>query len=483
MRLPEVVRRSGFRWGAATAAILALGTVVMFGLVYWLGTHALFRTADKAVLEQLYLLSARPPDLLPFMITSRLHDRRDDPHVITRVGLFAADGRPIVGNIRSIPPKMPLDAKVRTIALRVGPAEGEEYECAAGRILPDGRILIVARNVEDLLAMRSGILLALALALVPTILLSLAGGAIAGARTQRRLSEMRLRAERIIAGHLDERLAARIPGDELDQLSEIVNRILDRLEELVHALKGVGEDIAHDLRTPLTSIRARLERGRDAAANRDELLPVIDKSIAGIDQALSVVTALLRIAEIEHSQRCAGFAPFDLSEIVRDAAEAYAPLAEDKDIALICDAPERVDICGDRDLMLELVLNLLDNAVKFTPPGGVIRASLTGTAEQPLICVADNGPGIPDNEIELVFRRFYRSDRSRSSRGTGLGLSLVAAVARLHGFALTLRDNSPGCRVELQCSMTKAAMEPRTRKESYGPSSDSPAISAASARS
>ncbi len=451
MRLPDVIRRTGFRWSIVVAAALAAGTMLMFGVVYWLGTDALFRTADKSVLEQLDLLSARPADLLPFMITSRMRDRLDNPHVITLVGLFDADRKRVVGDIREIPPALQLDGHVHTQISSTPAAETPQHERVAGRVLPDGRILVVARDVDDLLAMRSSILWTLAFALVPAILLSIAGGVIVGTRTQRRLLALRRTAEQIIAGHLEERLAARVPGDDLDQLAAIVNRILDRLEELVHALKGAGEDIAHDIRTPLASARARLERGREHAESRDQLLAVVDQSIAGIDQAMAIATALLRIAEIEHSQRYAGFAPFDLAEIVRDATEAYGPVAEDKGVHLVLDAAPPARILGDRDLMLELVLNLVDNAVKFTPPGGSVRLGLTETSDGPLLRVADTGPGIPADEIGLVLRRFYRSDKSRSSKGFGLGLSLVAAIAGLHGFRLTLQNAQPGCIVELRC--------------------------------
>jgi signal transduction histidine kinase len=219
----------------------------------------------------------------------------------------------------------------------------------------------------------------------------------------------------------------------------------------VHALKGAGEDIAHDIRTPLASVRARLERGREHAESRDQLLAVVEQSIAGIDQALASAAALLRIAEIEHSQRYAGFAPFDLAEIVGDAAETYGPVAEDKGIRLTLDAAPAAQILGDRDLMLELVVNLVDNAVKFTPPGGSVQVDLTATQDGLLLRVADSGPGIPKDEIGLVLRRFYRSDKSRSSKGFGLGLSLVAAIAGLHGFRLTLQNAQPGCIVELRC--------------------------------
>lgn len=458
MHVPDILKQTGFRWGVVMAAALATGTMLMFGVVYWFGTAVLFRTADKAVLEQLTLLAARPPKLLPFMITSRMRDRLHNPHVITLVGLFDTEGRLITGDLPTIPEGLRLDQRVQMVTSTANAEEAQKHERVAGLRLSNGRVLVVARNVDDLFAVRRGILWTIALVLVPAFLLSIAGGVVVGVRCQRRLVELRRTAERIIDGHLGERLIARPSGDELDQLAAIVNLILDRLEELIGALKGAGEDIAHDLRTPLTLVRARLERGRDRAANRDELVPIIDQSIAGIDQALSILTALLRITEIERSKRQTGFTRFDLASIIRDAVDAYEPLAVDKGIALELDAKRSIYVSGDRDLMVEVVLNLVDNAIKFAPPRSTVSVAIAGTSDRPLLRVADNGPGIPEHEINLVFRRFYRSEKSRSSKGTGLGLSLVAAITKLHGFGIAIRSNQPGCIVELQC-WNGAAME------------------------
>ncbi len=448
MRLPEILRRTGVRWGTLVALAFTLGTIAVFAIAYGFGTYALFDTIDMSVLEQIELLSERPPGLLPFMITSRMQHK---PRVLTMVSLFARDGHRIAGDIPSVPPKLKLDGRVHMLHL-IDSEDGRRHpERVAGRILAQGRILVVARTIDDVLALRASLLRALLLALIPAILLSIAGGILVAVRSGRRLSRLRLTAERIIAGHLDERFPVRQPGDEIDQLSAIVNRILVRLEELVVALKGVGEDIAHDLRTPLTAVRARLERGREHAGNLEQVLPVIDRAIAGIDQTLLVATALLRIAEIEQGHRYAGFAPFDLAEVVRETGETYRPLAEDKAIALMVAAEEAASILGDRDLIVEVLVNLIDNAIKFTPAGGRVEIALTMTGDRPLLRVADSGPGVPEAEREAAFRRFYRSDRSRASKGAGLGLSLVAAVLKLHGFPIRLMSNEPGCIALVQC--------------------------------
>ena len=446
MRLPEIARRTGFRWGVAVAGLLAAGSVVLFGAVFWLASAGMMGTVDRSVLEQLELLSERPPSLLPFMITSRMHDA---PDVVTAVGLFDSDGTFVVGNIKSLPAALPLTETVHTLPLPNLEAGG--LHRVAGKRLHDGRILVVARSLQDVIDIRGDLLSAFMLGLIPAVLLSIVAGVLVGLRAQRRLVRLRWSAERIIAGDLHERLPARVDGDELDQTLAIVNRILDRLEELVGALRAAGENIAHDLRTPLTWVRARLERIRNGPISEERVLPMLEQAIGGIDQTLTIITALLRIAEIEHVRRYAGFGELDLAEVVRETAEAYLPIAEEKHVILQAEAPNAVSIRGDRDLLVEALVNLVENAVKFTPDGGRVTVALTGTSRQPILRVVDTGPGIPPDERQMVLRRFYRSDQSRSSRGTGLGLSLVSAVAKLHRFDLRLDDARPGCVVELLC--------------------------------
>jgi signal transduction histidine kinase len=445
VRLPEIVHRTGFRWGMAVAGLFAASSVLLFAAIFLLADAGMLRTVDRSVLEQLVLLSERPPNLLPFMIASRMAHQ---PRVITSVGLFAPDRRLIVGDIATIPRLVRLDNTVQTLAI---PNADGAPQRIAGLRLHDGRILVVARSLHDVLEVRANLLRAFALGLIPTVLISMLAGTLVGLRTQRRLVRLHRSAERIIAGDLAERLPVRPAGDELDQTAMIVNRILDQLQELVTALQGAGENVAHDLRTPLTWVRARLERARDGSCRQGGVRPLLDQSIGGIDQALAIIAALLRIAEIEHVRRHAGFAEFDLAEVVREMAEAYRPVAEEKGVVLEADVPHAVRIRGDRDLILEAVMNLVDNAVKFTPRGGFVAVAVCGGIARPVVRIADTGPGIPPQERHMVLRRFYRSDRSRGSAGTGLGLSLVAAVAKLHCFSLCLDDNEPGCVVTLHC--------------------------------
>ena len=326
-----------------------------------------------------------------------------------------------------------------------------------GGRLGDGRLLVLGYDIDELDEVQDIVVRALSLGLAPAVLLSLAGGVVLARRGQRRIAAVHEAVGRIMQGQLRERLPVRGASDELDKVAAAVNGMLDRIEQLVEEIRGVGDSIAHDLRTPLTRVRTRLERSRDEARTREEFQAAADRAITSVDQALAVVSAVLRIGEIEHGKRRAAFGPVDLAGVLRDAAELYEPVAEEKDVALRVrllpsdgPAPD-CDILGDRDLLLEAVGNLVDNAIKFTPAGTAVTLSLRGGPDGTRMSVADQGPGILPAERERVLQRFYRTEKSRTVEGSGLGLSLVAAVVTLHGFRLRIGAARPGCVVEVVC--------------------------------
>jgi PAS domain S-box-containing protein len=223
-----------------------------------------------------------------------------------------------------------------------------------------------------------------------------------------------------------------------------------QLEEALQEAKVVGDNIAHDLRTPLTRVRIRLERGRERAATPEEFRAVADQAIAGLDQSLTTITALLRITEIEHSRRREGFSEVQLAALLREAGDLYDPIAENKGVTLRVEAPDGAVVRGDRDLLFEAVANLVDNALKFTPEGGSVELALLHQEGETVLRVSDTGPGISEAEREAVTQRFYRSDKSRNTKGLGLGLSMVAAIIKLHSFRFRISPG-PGCTVEIAC--------------------------------
>jgi signal transduction histidine kinase len=222
------------------------------------------------------------------------------------------------------------------------------------------------------------------------------------------------------------------------------------MEVLINDLAGVADDIAHDIRTPLARARIALERSRINATSIGPLQRVVDAAVGDIDRALAIVTALLRIRAIEHIRRRESFEQVDLAAIVNDVGDFYRPIAEENGLSLDVELLIERTLQADRDLLTEAIANLVDNAVKFTPSGGRVTLSLLEESGESLIRVSDTGPGIHDSERDLVMRRFYRSDSSRHAAGNGLGLSLVSAVVRLHGFHFVI-GRGPGFTAEIHC--------------------------------
>jgi len=261
-------------------------------------------------------------------------------------------------------------------------------------------------------------------------------------RLARRVAQMTAAISDIVAGRLERRLAVTPAGDEFDQLAAQVNHMLDRLENLIATVRHVSDNVAHDLRTPLTRLRNRIElASRTAPA---DLATDLETAVAEADALLATFTSLLRIARIESGSYDARTDALDLGALVSDAADFYRDLAQDKALELQVDASQAVTVQGDRNLLFQAVTNLLDNALKYTPRGGRVRVVLSQFDGRAVIEIRDNGPGIPAAERGRVTDRFARLDQSRSEPGSGLGLSLVKAIAELHRGELVFSDNRPG---------------------------------------
>jgi signal transduction histidine kinase len=251
-------------------------------------------------------------------------------------------------------------------------------------------------------------------------------------------------------------------GDELDQLAGIVNAMLDEIERLMGEVKGVCDNIAHDLRTPLTHLRARLYRVQQQWVGRPQSA-ALESCMADIDAVLARFRALLRVSELEDRQRGAFFVEIDPAQVLRQVHEFYAPLAEDHGQTCVLDAQPLATVRGDPQLLFEALANLVGNAIKFSPPGGVVRLCAAMGPQGPRLEISDSGPGIPADERAAVTRRFYRGDNSRAMPGSGLGLSIVSAIVRLHGFALDIGDGADGgARITLYCHPVQPGEVPDT---------------------
>jgi signal transduction histidine kinase len=325
----------------------------------------------------------------------------------------------------------------------------ERRHALARRFLVGERYrLLVGRDVEDRIAVQQLLINAILTGGGLIVVIGVLGGFALSRWTLARLEGINRATRLIMSGDLSRRIALEGTGDEFDELAANLNRMLERIERLVQAMREVTDNIAHDLRTPLTRMRSRIEvallRPLDAAEARE----LLEETMRDAEHLIATFNALLAIARAESGALEAGAEPVDLAGLARDVHELYEPLAEERSICLELDCAEPVVVRGQRHLLAQALANLVDNAVKYTPPGGrvVVRA---GVGPPPFVEVADNGPGIPEDQRAHALERFVRLDPQRSTPGNGLGLSLVDAVARLHGARLELLDNDPGLRVRL----------------------------------
>jgi signal transduction histidine kinase len=320
----------------------------------------------------------------------------------------------------------------------------------ATRTLNGGLRLVVADNLESIEDIENVILSGFLVALALAVVLGLGAGVLLSKSMLRRIDNVTRTAEAIIGGDLSQRIALVGSGDDFDRLSAALNRMLDRISNLLEHLRQVSNDIAHDLRTPLSRLRQHLEGTKARAASTCDYERGIDQAIKEADALLETFSALLRIAQIEAGVRRSSFRKVDLSEVMRTVADAYDPDVQDSGRSLTTEVSNALTIGGDRDLLVQLVSNLIENALRHTPGGTSILMRLSPARASVIAEISDNGPGIPKAERNRVFRRFYRLEGSRTTAGNGLGLSLVAAIADLHSAKIELSDNAPGLKVTIR---------------------------------
>jgi signal transduction histidine kinase len=456
------------RGGPHRLAVIFSAACVVAGVLLFLAIYVQMKVFEMRrigafVSTEATAVSRGSSDEILWSVRSETDDRYpDEYHDIVFVALFSPDGGLIAGNLRRLPPDLPADGRVHEVLMTSSaPQAVPQPAVAVVRRLADGRLLVFGRGVFVLTSLEGIVARALVLGAIPAICLVMAAGIWLSRQAQWRVKAVNQSIARIMEGHVQERLPVHDIADDFDHLANGVNSMLAEIESLLAEVQGVGDNIAHDLRTPLARVRTMLERGRDRAQTKEDLIAVTDRAIIGLDQAQSIITALLRIGEIEGGQRRSGFGDVDLLELVQEAGELYAPMAEAQQIQFDVQTEPTGLVHGDRDLLIEAIANLLDNAIKFTPQGGTVRLQVTDHAEGPVVRIADTGPGIPPEERAAVMRRFYRVDKSRHVHGSGLGLSIVLAIVKLHNFDVVVGDAQPGCFFELLCyAKPRSAAEP-----------------------
>lgn len=451
------MRRLTDRWRSTVARLIAiygaffvLWAALLIGVIYWQAASYLRQVSDELVGRQATYFSMLDE-------ATRQHALNDYLSLETRKlnawGLFDRHGRHLDGTISVLPPAMPLNGTVRLLPDGLARSDGHQHASvrAAAVQLHDGRILLISHDTSIVDRVGKIILQALLWGLSLTIVPGLLGGWLLTRGPLRRVHAIREATLPIMRGDLTRRLPQSHRGDELDMLAGIVNAMLDEIERLLGEVKGVCDNIAHDLRTPLTRLRTRLYRLQQSYAEESSESAELEACMVDTDALLDRFRALLRISELENQQRRAGFADMDLVEVLREVHELYLPLAEDREQQLLLHAPHPATIRADRHLLLEALSNLVGNAIKFTPPDGLVEIRLRDADDGLWIDVDDSGPGIALDQREAVTRRFYRIDSCRSTPGSGLGLSIVSAIARLHGFRLVIGDSARGARLSLHC--------------------------------
>ena len=457
-------RTTAFRLAMRYAAFFCLLSAACLALLYWVTTSELNvqidagLRAETAALTRFYdvkgvaglreAVAAR--STLPSLAASDTGDTGPRQYLLTD-----AQGAPLAGTFAAWPEQLPPAADTWATLPLILPQDQPGLDRDGPRVrvrihavvLPGGYRLLVGQALNETDELR-GTLLALTLgAVLLTLLVGIGGGALMGRGVVRRLQQVTLAADSIMAGDLQRRIPEEGGRDEFDALAQKLNTMLERIEQLMNRTREVTENVAHDLRSPLGRLRARLETtARHAGAEERETL---QKAIDETDRIVATLNGILSIAEIGARNRSAWHS-LDLTALCRDVAELYDAVAEEKRIAFTITLMESVRTTGNHQLLAQAVSNLLDNAIKYTPPGGRITLSLMEDAEKVEIAVADSGPGIPPEMRGKVLERFVRLDASRSQPGNGLGLSLVAAVAEHHGATLALDDNHPGLKAILR---------------------------------
>lgn len=439
----RILRSAGVRLALAYAGLFALSAMGLVLFLWWATAGLLNRQVEAAVRADAQGLAERYTSAglaaLARTIDDRLAENVDDDAIYL---LADAQMRRVVGNLAEWPPQVVrpdewYELEVTRDGMR-SPVRLQEYELAGGYSLLVGRDVRARATLRELLT--STLLSALLMVGGLGVL-----GALAVQRIFRRmLMRVSLTAEAIAAGDLSQRVRVSGRGDEIDRVAETINDMLDRIGRLMDGVRQVSDSIAHDLRTPIARARARLEDAAYHTTDPGELRGACTRAIEDLDGISAVFQALLRIAEIEAGGRRSAFAPFDVAEVLHGLAELYEAPAEEGGVRLALDAPGTLKLRGDRAMVQQATANLLDNALKFSPPGGTVRLAGAAAPGAVRITVADGGPGIPQADRARATERFFRGDAARHTQGFGLGLALVGAVAHLHGGSLELNDANPG---------------------------------------
>jgi signal transduction histidine kinase len=456
LRPIRIFQGESFRFAALFALVFLTLTAVLIGTVLWIvagterNTLIAANAADVSTVTN--GLRAEGLDEAIEVVQQRLgtpagslpprHNFAPDAYMV----IEDASGKVLAGNLPFVP------CQSGIFRLSLAPTSGHHHaRSVLGSCTPltAAATLFVGRDTVVMYATRERILHAFGWVALGTCAFAILGGLFLGRRFMAQVDAITETCERVIAGRLNERIPVRGRADEWDRLARAINEMLDRISTLLENLQQVSSDVAHDLRTPLTRLRNRLEAAREKSTGIADYSVAIAHAIEDTDQLLSMFSALLRISQIEAGTRVQTFATVDLAQLLERVYQFYLPVAEDCHHPLSRTVQPALQIRGDPELLTQLFSNLVENALRHTPAGTRIHIALQAAHGESVASVLDDGPGVPPEDLEKVTRRFYRGSASRSSEGHGLGLALVAAIAQLHGAKLQLAEGRPGLRVDV----------------------------------
>ncbi len=449
----RLLRTTTFRMALVYLMLFGLSVFVLLGFVYWSTSNISTTQTDETIDAEItgfaerYRLTGLQG--VAAIVRERSQNQRQSLYLLADI-----QRRPIAGNLTAWPDVPTEEGGWLEFTYSRSVGGKEEVHAARARHLElqGGFQLLVGRDIHERLRIEKIMQNTLVWAVILTLGLGLGGGILMSRNMLRRIEAINRTSREIIAGDLHRRVPLTGADDELDRLARNLNDMLEQIENSVTAMRQVTDNIAHDLRSPLNRLRSRLEVTLMSDQSVDGYKDSLEQTIEEVEGLLETFNNLLEIAKAEAAGPVGEMEPVELSALAADMAELYQPVGEDKSITVGCETEADIQIKGSRQLLSQALANLLDNALNYTPAGGNINVLVRRTEEGPELIVADSGPGIPADKRDEVLRRFVRLEKSRNQPGSGLGLSLVKAVAQQHSAVLTLDDNLPGLRVSLRFS-------------------------------
>ncbi|MBU6444425.1 MAG: HAMP domain-containing protein [Alphaproteobacteria bacterium] len=446
--LTRLFRTESFRLTAIFAALILGAMLGLMALVYTISHQAFYDQLQNAILHDLDSVEAGYRSEGVSEAKEVVHQRLFGTHGNDYLLLETTSQVKLAGNLPAMPP-VSGEHHIPVPHPLTGEDRGDHEIVGQGRLLSSSLYVFAGRDLYVGISAEESMLHAFAWVLAATLVVALAGGILLSNGFLGRMDAITRTCRAIMAGDLSNRIPERGTRDEFDQLVHTLNAMLDRISALMENVQQISSDIAHDLRTPLTRLRHRLESAHSDDSTIEDYRQAVEQAIAESETMLATFSALLRIGQIESGAAGITLVPVDLSRLLVEIADIYRPATEDSGHSLTVDIQPGVVVSGDKTMLTQVFANLIENAMTHSPPSGSIEVLLAETAGSAIASVSDRGSGIPAAEHERVFRRFYRLERSRSTPGSGLGLSLVAAILKYHGAEIALSDNNPGLRAEM----------------------------------